>query len=92
MVADLVGVGLAVSKKNKSEANFSLFHYPQAPSVIPAHHSATFVFMVPSDDIPTAIIRGRKGYRKGKVQQSCPMSLQLRCHWPELTNMAIPSS
>jgi len=50
MVADLVGVGLAVSKKNKSEANFSLFHYPQAPSVIPAHHSATFVFMVPSDD------------------------------------------
>ena len=94
MVADLVGVGLAVSEKNKTEANFSLFHYPQAPRprVILAHHSATCVFMVPSDDIPTPIIRRRKGYRKGKVQQSCPMSLQLRCHWPELTNMSIPSS
>ena len=77
MVADLVGVGLAVSEKNKSEANFCLFHYPQAPRVIPAYHSATFVFMVPSDDIPSPIIRRRKGYRKGKVQKvaQCHFSL-----------------
>ena len=48
-------------KKKKTEVGFSLFHYPQAPRVLPAHHSAIFVFMVSDGDIPTPVIKRREG-------------------------------